>query len=64
MSEEMKPNNLIYIAQERAFAPGISKGWKKIIQPSWLKHGRLVGVNVSDELMRLIEKELSNVQKP
>lgn len=55
--EEIDTKNLIYIAQENALAPGISKGWRKIIKPKWLKNGRLIAVNVSDETMDAIEKD-------
>lgn len=58
MDEIKDTKNLIYIAQERAFAPGCSSGWKKIIQPKSIKNGRLVGLIVSDKLMKAINKEM------
>ena len=57
MKTEVNSKNLIYIAQERAFATNSSSGWRRVIKPSYIKNGRLVSLNVSDELMHLIEEE-------
>ena len=51
--------NLIYIAQERAFAPGIAGEWPKIIKHPKSKNGRLVAVNLTNTLMRKIDQFIS-----
>lgn len=48
--------NLIYIAQEKAFAPHIAKGWWKIIPAPHTRNGRLVGLNIPSKLMKEIEE--------
>lgn len=55
--EYLSSKNLIYIAQERAMAPGVSVGWTRVIKPPHVKNGRLIALHVSDEIMKLIEKQ-------
>ncbi|GEM_PF-1991497 len=56
--------NLIYIAQERAFATNISSAsaWPKICKPRGVKHGRLKALNVSDETMAMIERDIEKAR--
>ena len=35
-------DGVYYVAQERAFAPGIADGWPKVIPAPHTKNGRLV----------------------
>ena len=48
---------VIYVAQECAFVPGIVKEWPAVIKHPKDCHGRLVKVEVSEYLIKLIEKK-------
>jgi hypothetical protein len=37
-----RPGTVYYVAQETAFAPGISMEWPSVIQAPHTRHGRLV----------------------
>ncbi len=53
----------VYIAQERAFAPGIVKEWPKVIPHPTDKNGRLVKVEFSERGNKRLIKKLEGFQK-